>query len=337
LLDADGETHGKITFDFKIEPAEVEANQTLSSLPLKSGVALGDDYDTVTATFDNSDYTSGTDGYNLTKVDITKDLAFDFSKVAFTGPGVYRYNVYEDTSNAYDEISYDAHDKSSDTAVFTVDVYVLDSNDTYSIQSYVIYDGTEKLPLAFLNEWDCGNLIIKKVVTEGKGNKNADFSFKLTIPIEGDTIDLPETGYINAEIYYANGTVARSQKLEVGDDGTEFTLKSGQYLKIQSLPEGMIYTVEELNATDYVTTIKATDATGTLQEVGTAKTYNGTIKCAGSSKDENIADNEVEFTNEREIVPDSGIVLNIAPYVIVLILAVGGAVVFFARKKNSAK
>jgi pilin isopeptide linkage protein len=337
LLNNDGETGGELAYDFVIAPATVEANTTISGLPLKSGVALDTDDATVTATFDNSDYKTDSSGkYALKKTEITKDVYFDFTNVEFPTAGVYRYNVYEDTSDNFSWMTYDSHD-GSEGAVFTVDVYVLDTENAMNIQSYVVYDNDEKEPLEFYNEWNCGDLQIKKVVPEGKGNTNAAFNFKLTIPAPGDTIDLPEGGYINASVKSSTGSVVTDVTLEVGDDGTEFSLKNGQYLEIESLPQGMIYTVEELGATDYTTTVQATDDEGTLQSAGTTKTYNGTITLAGSSSAEGIADNQVVFTNERNITVDSGIVLNIAPYVVVLILAVGGAVVFFARKKNSAK
>jgi hypothetical protein len=49
----------------------------------------------------------------------------------------------------------------------------------------------------------------------------------------------------------------------------------------------------------------------------------------------NTKTNKVEFTNKRELTVQSGIVLDVMPYAIVMAIAVAGAVFFIVKKRNA--
>ena len=64
-----------------------------------------------------------------------KTVTIDFSAVKFAEPGVYRYTLQEDAStNPAIEC---------DRTIYSVDVYVIDTNGTLSVAAYIIHDGTD--------------------------------------------------------------------------------------------------------------------------------------------------------------------------------------------------
>jgi hypothetical protein len=125
-------------------------------------------------------------------------------------------------------------------------------------------------------------------------------------------------------------------------EGTHFTLKDGQTLKITA-PVSMIYKVAEkdYSSEDYTTTVtyessgtanKKNAADGTLFEEQTDGTkYN----CVRGTTETTV--NSVLFTNKREAAkPDTGINLDFIPYVLMLVLAAaaGGAVLVYKKKRT---
>jgi pilin isopeptide linkage protein len=289
------------------------------------GVDLGTDA-TQTITFKSDDFQS--DNKNLDLVSINKTTTFDFTHVEFAEVGAYRYLVSEDTTDAVSAITYD-------NRTYTVDVYVTANEDGgKEIAAFVakLPGVNGKQDIIFENKWNTSDLTITKTVKGNAANKNAKFAFNLMIPAPGDLLRLPEGNTVKATIKEGN-TVIDTVYIVVGDAGTDFTLKDGQSLSIDALPAGMIYTVTETSQ-NYTATVKATqvenkELVSKDQKVtvsGDKTSYSGTIS--------ELSGNKVDFTNTLEQSVATGLVLSIAPYVVVFLLAAVGAVVFFARKKN---
>jgi pilin isopeptide linkage protein len=292
---------------------------------LYKGVDLGANA-TQKITFTDKDFAS--DDTELGMVTVNKTATFDFTNVEFAEVGVYRYLVSEDTTDAISAVTYD-------DAVYTVDVYVTANADGgKDISAFVCKkgDSTSKTDIIFENTWKTSDLTITKTVTGNAANKNAEFSFNLKIPAPGELLDLPAGHTVKATIKKGN-TSLQTVDIVVGEDGTNFTLKDGQSLYIETLPAGMIYTVTETDA-KYTTTVKATvekdgklvSETQTVNTLVDKKSVSGTIS--------ELKGNEMDFTNTLEQSVATGLVLSIAPYVVVFLLAAAGAIAFFARKKN---
>jgi hypothetical protein len=122
----------------------------------------------------------------------------------------------------------------------------------------------------------------------------------------------------------------------LGDSENIFTLADGDYLTIEDLPEYTIYSVTEQGAADYQTSIVGTTSTGSDEKKHTvdsgktydAKTANTPIVNGG---------NTIVFTNNKDITT-TGLILKVGPQLLVLLIAVGGALVIFkTRKRNKVR
>jgi hypothetical protein len=129
------------------------------------------------------------------------------------------------------------------------------------------------------------------------------------------------------------------------DCGTEFKLKKNEYLLLEGVPVTMIYKVEEVvddgtvNASgkslieeqyttsyEYVEQGTFASTTKTDEEKNNTNVKQGTI---------NTSRNTLTFTNKRTVeTPNTGINLDFAPYVLIVLIAVCGGIVFVARKRR---
>ena len=303
---------GDVTKNLKKE-AEVYVPNTTFEFTITPGTADGAIYagpaggvtmagSTLTATPDDATLAA-------TDVEIGK-LALEFDITKFTAPGVYRYKIQE-TAGSYDGITYDEGE-------YLLDVYIV-----YDINGDLELAGSETIiageKQGFSDEGELcdvvitnlygvdedGNpdplnptssLTITKTVTGNQGDKNKDFTF--TITVTGETGEKYKIG--------ADGT------LTSGTSGT-FTLKNGESIVITGLDDNDTYVVAEddYSGEGYTTTVVG-DETGTIDE-----------------------DTTIAYTNDKEVSAPTGIIMNIAPYIMFVLLAVVVAVVFLSKKKNS--
>jgi hypothetical protein len=217
--------------------------------------------------------------------------------------------------------------------------------------------------ITFTNKINTNLLTIKKTVEGEEYTKDEQFNFWIKIPTGGDTITLEEDTKISAQIYNSNGLVNDSRsdengyleltvngdKLEdkgqsetyesVTQDGTPFQLKSGEELRIYA-PITMIYYVVEADYsgegytqtyTYYESGSKTSTTVGNVtddDEIVNAKkvVIKGTV---------NSDTNTVAYTNSRNItLPDTGINLDVVPYILLTLIAVCGGILFISRKKR---
>lgn len=149
--------------------------------------------------------------------------------------------------------------------------------------------------IAFLNTRATGALVVEKQVTGSMGDRQKEFSFTYTY------------------------------NLGAGDVTGEFTLGHGDtFEELAELPIGTVVTVEE---TDY------TGENGgytTQYEIGDAEAQNGRSAQVTIGEGENW----VVFTNDKEARPDTGIVTDSLPYVLILACVIAVVVVVVIRGRN---
>jgi pilin isopeptide linkage protein len=352
-----------------MKPATVDGTDA----NIHAGVELGTSNEKVTLKFNDSDKSasnskdadSGVITNAVTNADngtttITKTAAFVLP--TYTASGVYRYTVKEEVPKDEDKDSFVSYDS---TDVFTVDVVVAYVDGKLGVTSIVAAkttDPEDKDNIIFYNSIGTADLKITKTVTGNGGDQNAKFGFAIRVPMEGEDLNLPEGTTFSAQIYESQ----EGQKTAVGDpitihvqgskayptitatkdtdgkvtgyeavDADVFELKSGQWLEIKNLPVGMIFYVVEYNYSEdgYTTTFtyKGMDTGSTEAAVSINSTpseprrVNGTI-CSGS--------NELDYVNDKALSIDTGINLDVLPYVVVLAIALGGCVLFFFNKKR---
>ena len=241
-----------------------------------------------------------TDGVGQGSMEQTLSLVVNNG--SFSAPGIYRYTVSEVKGN-YEGVQYDETTKN-------FDVYVNSDGDVYA---YTFTDaGAEngKDDGVFTNKYDentgLGDLKITKEVTGNQGNKSQEFTF--TIGVDG----------ADGEQYH----------VVYGSENTVVELNSGETKEIQ-LSDGETATIYGLSASDeYTVTEDDYSSQGydtTINEQDT-NTVTGTLSDA----------KEIKVVNDKEATTPTGIVTDIAPYVIMVAAAVvlGFA---FLRKRSYNK
>jgi hypothetical protein len=327
------------TFTITMVPAtETEINGAkVGTVAVKPGLELAND--TVSLTFGAT--TEDTSTGEVTKAGEFNLTSFK-NNAYFEKSGVYRYYVTETLPTTVPSyITYD-------TSKYEVDLYVYpDSEGTnkLSIQDIVttkVGDSEKPQTINFENTFAMAEIEISKTVEGYEYTENEEFDFYVKIPVGGDTIVLAQNQEISAEIWDATGKISdvilkvngTNDSDNVQRDGTNVKLKNGQKLKITA-PVSMVYFVEEADYSNegYVTTWNYEEA-GTFRDgknieekaVTDQRVVNGTT---------NTKTNKVEFTNKRELTVQSGIVLDVMPYAIVMAIAVAGAVLFIVKKRNA--
>jgi pilin isopeptide linkage protein len=273
-------------------------------------------------------------GKKLSGEEVKKSFSFagvDWPKE----PAVYRYIVSE-TAGSSGNITYDS-------TTYVVDVTVDNEGDVVYVAGWNSTTAADqrtsdtKTPIVFNNICSSDNLKITKTVKGSLGSKTTQFKFSILIPIGTDD---NSNGKLSASDTFS-GTFTRNTDSLAKDvkeititagTAAEFTLADNETLLISNLPEGTIYTVKEEVYSDYSTTIQ-----------GITKTANSTNGTSANTKDVEgveftnfpIVDggNTVNYTNEKDVTP-TGIALDVAPYLAVLLIAIVGVVVAFAGKKR---
>jgi hypothetical protein len=224
--------------------------------------------------------------------------------------------------------------------------------------------------IRFTNTINAADLEIRKVVTGQEYTDDEDFTFYIKIPEGGDNIDLSAGSSLTGTIYNittvedeATGeskearTVASTITLNVkgkneagtvatGESGdyNAFTLKKDQVLVITA-PVSMVFYVAEKNVTGegytqvYQYEESGQRSTETLSKNTGENTANaivnnemyilkGTVNTNGT---------KVTYTNSRIQNVSTGVSVDLIPYVLVMLIAVCGAVLFISKKRRIAR
>ncbi|MDO5400374.1 MAG: FctA domain-containing protein [Eubacteriales bacterium] len=158
----------------------------------------------------------------------------------------------------------------------------------------------------FENIYTAGSLQVTKNVEGLLGDKESEFKIKVTFTApDGDTV--------KGNITYMEGTSSKSIAPTDWDNGTasvEIMLKDDASVTFANIPSGVSYVVEETDTRAQATGGAAAEYTVTYD---TAKT--GTVTSTALS---------TTVTNTKDGTPDTGIVLDSMPYVLLLAVAVFG-------------
>jgi hypothetical protein len=278
------------------------------------------------------------------------------------------------SEDASDPLSYVS---TYDDAVFTVDVYVgkntdaKEEDDPQYVIKYIkaINSAGKKIPIVFVNELSTTSIVITKKADDYM-NENETFTFWIKIPVGGDVMNLKEgTTFKNVYTDQNGNTYNDQYTIKVGGkdkeqnaDGTsyyltaskedvdadhgwcQFQLKANESLTIQGVTPGMIYFLYEEPAKGFTTYF---DQRVNQDEIRTdytkytelkANTISG--KKAGDAGKLDTSDNNNfdTFYNKRAMATNTGIVINILPYAVaVLIAMVACAALLLSKKRRNAR
>ena len=265
---------------------------------------------------------------------ITKTAAVDWSGVTFSEPGIYYWKVTKSANNggAPEELS----NNSQETWLFA---FITDVNGTLTAASTGLSTTSELTAKADLQDQypaTTVDLSVGKTVTGNQGSKDQYFKFDISVTPAGSAArsyvisGFDPAATVNASPYN-DGAVQPSNPVSMtGGQATTITvwLKHGQTFKIEDLPYGSSYTVTE-TATGYT-------ATYTVSGDNTNSSANDIASGSGTSVSDSsvTADSTVQFTNNKEATPPTGIDTRSAASVMGLIFASVLLVLVFAPKRR---
>ena len=270
---------------------------------------------------------------NTTEKYAKKTATLDFSACAFTEPGIYRYIITESGTNQ--AITND------ELLTRVVDVYVQDASDgdgkKLEVAGYVLHtsesdmkaDGTDPdgKSQGFTNEYDTSDLTFRKEVSGNQASR--DKYFEYTVEISGavagtvydvDLTNADATSGTNAATIDANKSKTNPTSITVDENGTataKFYLQHGQEIKICGIAKNTTYNVTE-NKEDYTST-----AAGVTNYTDST---NGKVAST---------DIKTSYLNERAGVIPTGVIMTVAPFVLVTLLAVAGMVIIKSHRRKA--
>lgn len=240
-----------------------------------------------------------------------------FATGMFTAPGIYYYTVTE-KGGSYDGITYDnstlkmyvyvVNDESTDSASYKVDGIV------------VTKDGSTGKSEGFDNKYKVdekndGKLVLTKEVTGTQGNKGANWTFKIKIAgPAGEKYLTSDT----KTVIEANAKTATEVTLQHGQTFTIYGLSAEDKVEIKE---------EEANTEGYDTSYATKGKSDT--DYGTATKYENAkgISVKGSAY--------VKVINDKNYTTPTGVIMTIAPYALMVVLAGAFAVVFLTRRNRA--
>lgn len=286
-----------------------------------------------TVTFSNTTPWSG-EGTDT----VTQSVVFDFSGVVFNAPGIYRYVVTEADGDA------DGNNINSDVTSDTenvryLDLYVMNGSgegaDAYTVYSYVLLknasvpdntgkygDGNGSKNEGYAATYATNELDITKLVSGTMANENSG-AFDFTVVVDGlKANDKFGVKAATAERYTETSVPAGATSVTIAN----VKLGKGETYSIVGLPTGA--------------TVKVTENLSDGEGYTTTNTVNDVVDADNNKKEANATivkqetANEIEFTNTRNAVSPTGIVMNVAPYVLLVVVAAAGCFVFLRKRRE---
>lgn len=285
------------------------------------------------AEFDKSDDGNLTDSGKTGIKKVSETVTLDLSGLPkFTNVGVYKYTL---TQSLNSKLSDDFNlTKITDRVVYLFVARTNDNPETYSVTGAVMvnkdsYDATAKSKGTITNFYlvngnpdnpDDGSnppqvqqnsLTISNAIEGAMGDKTAEFSFEFTVNSTADSTK--EFAYIvtkdnvpGTKQYAVSGTKISGIELGDGDTITIYGLSSNDTFDVAQ-------TNHDVNG--YDTKIGAEDLSGVTDK--TLSDYTA-----------------LNFTNTRDAITPTGVVMNVAPYLLLVVVAAAAGFVFLRKRRE---
>lgn len=251
-----------------------------------------------------------------------------FEDAKFPHAGIYAYKLTEEAAT-YTAESNATLTCNTEAAEYTVIVVVQNNEDGTDVEIADIKirdkNGEKADSAAFNNKYVKKNtendkpLTISKTVAGGMGDKESDFTFKLTITAPTNST-AEERGTLTAKI--GDDTVT----VNYGEN--EIKLAHGETLTVTGILFGSTYQVVEAatdttiqNYSEYTTEVSANGGTATES------------KDSGEILLSDDKDHTVAFTNTLDEIPVTGVIMNTLPYILIVAVA-AAAFVYMQMKKR---
>ncbi len=371
LILQQGNNVPNVDFDFEVSVPENNIPATAATMAVLKGVGAPT-IDTVSFTVGTSkDTTSKVSGYDTVTKTATVDFSgIEFNEPGIYR--YYIKETANNNAVVYDVDATDV--KTAGDLYRTLDVYVEDDTTTslgLKVTAYVMYDGkietgpavpsSTETPVSgtaitttaqvntadlddsritdvvktdnFMNYYDDYNVTFSKTVAGNQGSKDKYFEFTFTVNgLSAGTkynVDITNAVANPSSTPATTVTVAANPTTVTADASgkieQKFYLQHGQSIVIKGLAKGTSYTISE-NKEDYTATAVATEA---------VDDHSVNVSAGDTAVDEGIVgDTTIDFTNNRDGIIPTGIIISVAGLLIVGIIAVIGFVFFGVHSKR---
>lgn len=252
------------------------------------------------------------------------DASISMTLPAYTKVGIYTYQVKEVDGGTLG-MTYD-------NTTYTLQVRVANKMVNGKIDStgakvcYVTMKADGVKESSVKNTYNASNLTISKTVEGSMGDRSTDTKFDFMV-----TLEVPDGKTLRSDITVPEGSnITWNEGKTVGT--VTFKLSHGQSFTLMNLPYDIEYTVDEMNGT---TALNQDDKINGTYQVSYDGNKAGTI---GTGENKIAPTNGVistEVTNtwgDNNI--DTGVILDNAPYILMLAVVAGGAMTLVIKKRR---
>ena len=243
----------------------------------------------------------------------------------YTKVGVYTYQVKEKDG--------DTLGMTYDPKTYTLQVIVgnkIENDQIVAGGEKVCYvtmlDGTTKQN-SVKNTYNAGTLNITKTVQGNMGDRSTDTKFDFVA-----TFKVPSGKTLRSDIVLPEGyTIDWNSTKTAGT--VEFQLSHSETFSVQNLPKDIEYSVVEMNGETFLANgAYITNAAGeNTYQVSYDNFVNGTVGTTEMTDENVIATN---ITNTWGSTIDTGVILDNAPYILMLAVVAGGAMTLVIKKRR---
>lgn len=265
---------------------------------------------TIPAMADNSD--EKTVAFTALTEDGTGTFTVDVANLNITKPGIYYYTVTETPSNTA------GVDYAADPMIMVITAGYADDGEDSTLSYWVgLHDSKEfnNKNKPFENTYTAGSLKVTKKVTGSLGNKDKKFNIDVTFTAPaGKTVKSTITYVNNGEKSIAPAAWTLNTTTNQYEATVTVELAHKGFVQFNNIPKDVTYIVEEQ---DY----SREEYTATYED-----SKSGTI--ANDVKSTTI-------TNQRgDDTIDTGVILDNAPYMLMLAVVAGGAMTLVIKKRR---
>lgn len=338
----DGANMPNVEFEYTITPGTAVPVGADNEIEIKAGIGSPTIENAVFPSNDASPAAAKDDTEDSTKTIYVDNVIVDFSGIDFTTAGVYRYVITEKTPPTIEGVPGVTYGEpaeryldvfvfpsEADPTVLEVTEYAMTKNPSNFTKIYDddeqkwVYTYTDESARVkssgFKNELDTVDLEFTKDITGNQADQSKKFTFTLSItganPNQEYAVEITGTDVIIAGSGVTEGMITTDSN---GAYTGTFELTKGDIVKVLDLPVGATYTVTE-EAEDYTST--------PANVTGYTDPTTGTFV-----KDTDV---KTSYTNSREGIIPTGVILTVAPFAIGLLLF-GAVMMFMISRRRRA-
>lgn len=325
-------------------------NGTVAVKPSKDTIVAASDVMTATATFSAGSSLDGSNpatGVSSTTSQVTFDLTStgDSKVLNFSEVGIYKYTLTQAMTSPADSEP-NAEDFKNTKITRSVYLYVArTAAGQYEVTGAVMvndaqYDKSKKSDGNIINYYMLSGdpdepgttpvvltnkVVVTNTITGAMGDMTDKFVYTIKVQNASDTTKSYKYVVKNGDSQVATGTLTSGTEAELKDTNS---LGNNYTITIYGLDKDDTYTITRVTENDnrgYTVTntsdVDATNvATGELELVADG---NGALQAAN-----------ITFTNERNAIAPTGLVMNVAPYVLLVLVAAGAGYVFLRKREE---